>query len=112
MGMSDVLHSTPFKMLTKYAIPADLPACPEEGCICVVRGSFLKLSTDADILFLQWGWVRCSGLLLYSQTNFLSLETLYRFLMGKYFDLDMRKSLDEKTAAAPLTCTWKPSAAK
>ncbi|KAF8823649.1 hypothetical protein HHX47_DHR9000435 [Lentinula edodes] len=32
--------STPWKRLTTYEVPANMPACPEGGCICA------------------WGWVR------------------------------------------------------
>ena len=40
--------STPWKRIAKYAVPQDLEACPEGGCICVVRpiSSSNSLPTD------------------------------------------------------------------
>lgn len=34
MAIFTVAYNTPYKRLATYDIPADLPACPEGGCIC------------------------------------------------------------------------------
>ena len=32
-----VAPNTPYKVTTSYDVPADMPACPDGGCICAVR---------------------------------------------------------------------------
>lgn len=43
MTIISVNYTGPWYRLTDYSIPADLPACPEEGCICT------------------WNWVHLAG---------------------------------------------------
>lgn len=42
------LHSTPWKRVTSYSVPAALPACPPGGCICAVRSSNFSLSNSSS----------------------------------------------------------------
>jgi len=39
LAVFTVAYHTPWKRVTTYQVPADMPACPEDGCICA------------------WGWV-------------------------------------------------------
>lgn len=43
MTIISVNHTGPWYRLTDYSIPADLPPCPEDGCICT------------------WNWVHLAG---------------------------------------------------
>lgn len=43
MTIISVNYTSPWYRLTDYAIPADLPECPDDGCICT------------------WNWVHLAG---------------------------------------------------
>ncbi|KAH6919310.1 hypothetical protein BKA70DRAFT_1249801 [Coprinopsis sp. MPI-PUGE-AT-0042] len=52
-----VRHRTPWKRVVWYDVPAAMPACPPEGCICAVRFALPSQNILVLTITLQWGWV-------------------------------------------------------
>jgi hypothetical protein len=47
--------STPWKRVTSYDVPADMPACPSGGCICAVRLSLFYSQRVLNFLVVGLG---------------------------------------------------------
>lgn len=89
MYRSDFLHSTPWKRVNQYSIPADMPACPEDGCICVVRSSVvIKASSDTKFNLFIVGMGQLIGICAEgSNSLFILLRNSNRSPMGKHWHL-------------------------
>lgn len=55
--LSSFIGSTPWKRLTTYEVPANMPACPEGGCICAVSSSPFLATSFRLLLFSGVGYV-------------------------------------------------------